>query len=319
MIFMKPSKNEPGTITGRKNAEQTAKEAREYAESIVETVREPLLVLDADLRIVSANKSFYRNFKVTPKKTLGRLIYDLGNRQWNIPALRKLLENILPNNTSFENYEVEHDFPLIGRRIMLLNARRIPPPPTKPRIMLLAIEDITERKRLENELLLEEESKFRAIFNNAADGILLADMKSKKFLMGNNAICHMLGYSKKEIKILGVMDIHLKKDIPYVIDQFERQLKGEFTLSHDLPVKRKDCSVFYADVNSTAVNINKKAYLMGFFHDTTERKKVEDELKKSKEALQSKIDDLEKLLRLTVGRELKMVELKKTIKDIEND
>ncbi|MBN2330942.1 MAG: PAS domain S-box protein [Candidatus Aenigmarchaeota archaeon] len=316
---MKLSKNEPGTITGRGNTEQMAKEAREYSESIVETVREPLVVLDADLRIISANKSFYRNFKVSPKETLGRLIYDLGNRQWNIPALRKLLEKILPNNTSFENYEVEHVFPHIGRRIMLLNARRIPPPPAKSRIMLLAIEDITERERLKKELLLEEEEKFKSVFDNAADGILLADTKSKKFIMGNNAICHMLGYSREEIKTLGVMDIHPKKDIPYVIDQFGRQLKGEFQLSQDLPLKRKDGSVFYADVNATTIDINKKTYLMGFFHDTTERRKAENKLKKSKEVLQTKADELENFIRLTVGRELKMVELKKAIKDMEND
>jgi two-component system CheB/CheR fusion protein len=120
-----------------------------YAESIVNTVREPLIVLDGKLRVVLANKSFYNIFKVAPKESVGQLIYDLGNRQWNIPKLRKLLEEILPNNTAFDNYEVEHDFPNIGRRIMLLNARRMPRLPAKPRIMLLAIEDITERKKID--------------------------------------------------------------------------------------------------------------------------------------------------------------------------
>ena len=96
-----------------------------YYEDIVETIREPLLVLDSDLMVLSANRCFYDTFKVTPKKAIGRLIYDLGNRQWDIPQLRTLLEEILPKEKKFNNYEVEHVFPNIGHKIMLLNARRI--------------------------------------------------------------------------------------------------------------------------------------------------------------------------------------------------
>ena len=127
-------------------AQLAAQEARQYAESIVETVREPLLVLDADLRVSSVNASFYRTFQVTPEKTQGQLIYDLGNRQWDIPALRELLEQIIPQNTTFEDYEVEHDFATIGQKTMLLNARRIYREVNKTQMILLAIEDITERK-----------------------------------------------------------------------------------------------------------------------------------------------------------------------------
>jgi two-component system cell cycle sensor histidine kinase PleC len=127
-------------------------EAREYAESMINTVREPLLVLDQDLRVVTASRSFYGVFKVKPEQTVGQLIYDLGNKQWNIPKLRELLETILPQKTTFDNYEVEHDFATIGRRIMLLNARQIQRASGKERIILLAIEDITERREIENGL-----------------------------------------------------------------------------------------------------------------------------------------------------------------------
>jgi transcriptional regulator with PAS, ATPase and Fis domain len=99
--------------------------SREYAESINNTVREPLIILDNDLRVVTASRSLYEFFKVNLKETVGQLIYDLGNKQWNIPKLRELLETILPQKTTFDNYEVEHDFPIIGKRIMLLNARQI--------------------------------------------------------------------------------------------------------------------------------------------------------------------------------------------------
>lgn len=127
-------------------------EAYEYSESIINTVREPLIVLNQDLRVVTASRSFYEVFQVNPKETVGELIYDLGNKQWDIPQLRELLETILPEKTTFDHYEVEHDFATIGRRIMLLNARQIHRVLGKERIILLAIEDVTERRDAENGL-----------------------------------------------------------------------------------------------------------------------------------------------------------------------
>ena len=137
-----------------------ADEASEFAESVINTVREPLIALDKDLRVVSVSRSFYDFFKVKPEDTVGQLIYDLGNKQWDIPKLRELLEEILPQKTSFDNYEVEHDFATIGKRIMLLNARQIQQRSGKKSILLLAIEDITERKDAEKKikaLLAEKE------------------------------------------------------------------------------------------------------------------------------------------------------------------
>jgi PAS domain-containing protein len=112
-------------MTARKRAERAVQEARDYAESIVETVREPLVVLDTNLKVISVNRAFYQTFKVTPEDTEGKLIYDLGNHQWDISKLRILLEEILPRNNQFQNFEVDHEFPTIGRKIMLLNARQI--------------------------------------------------------------------------------------------------------------------------------------------------------------------------------------------------
>ena len=139
-------------IDQRKKTERVAQDARNYAESIINTVREPLISLDKDLRVVTVSRSFYEFFKVKPEETVGQLIYDLGNKQWNIPKLRELLETILPQKTTFDNYEVEHDFATIGRRIMLLNARQIERVLGKERIILLAIEDITERREIEKGL-----------------------------------------------------------------------------------------------------------------------------------------------------------------------
>ncbi|MBC7946348.1 MAG: GHKL domain-containing protein [Chitinophagaceae bacterium] len=127
-------------------------EALAFAESVINTVREPLISLDQDLRVVTANHSFYETFKVTPETTIGQFIYDLGDRQWDIPKLRVLFEDILPNDTVFNDYEVEHEFQGIGRKTILLNARQIFRENIGSHIILLAMEDITERKLAEKKL-----------------------------------------------------------------------------------------------------------------------------------------------------------------------
>jgi diguanylate cyclase (GGDEF)-like protein/putative nucleotidyltransferase with HDIG domain/PAS domain S-box-containing protein len=137
------------SVVENKRARRVVQEALEYADNIVATVREPLLVLGADLKVVSANRSFYRTFKVTPEETDGKFLYNLGNRQWDIPKLRELLERILPEKTTFNDFKVEHDFENIGRRIMYLNARRIYREFNQTELILLAIEDVTERVRAE--------------------------------------------------------------------------------------------------------------------------------------------------------------------------
>lgn len=140
-------------------------DGRALAQAIVDTVREPLLVLDKDLRVVTASRSFYLTFRVNRQETQGRLLYALGDGQWDIPGLRALLEKIVPEHAVLEGYEVDHEFPEIGRRIMLLNARKVFYQGDTHTTLLLAIEDVTERRAAEREvqqllhqkeLLLEE-------------------------------------------------------------------------------------------------------------------------------------------------------------------
>jgi two-component system CheB/CheR fusion protein len=118
----------------------------DYYEPIIDTVREPLVILDAGLRVTSANRSFYRTFQVNREETEGKYIFDLGGRQWDIPKLRELLEEIIPTNVSLDDYKVEHDFQSIGRKSMLLNARQIERKAGAAPLILLAIEDVTERR-----------------------------------------------------------------------------------------------------------------------------------------------------------------------------
>ncbi|MEI6259781.1 MAG: CHASE domain-containing protein, partial [Deltaproteobacteria bacterium] len=183
-------------ISKRKQVEMEIQAALEYAENIVETVREPLLVLSAALKILTANHSFYDTFKVTPEATIGNFIFALGNRQWDIPRLRVLLEEILPHETTFNGYEVEHDFPNIGRKIILLNARQIFRKNIGSHIILLAMEDITKRKLVEAELhetnLQLEVATVNANMANAAKSEFLANM-SHEIRTPMNGVIGMTG------------------------------------------------------------------------------------------------------------------------------
>ncbi|MGO9256960.1 MAG: chemotaxis protein CheB [Bryobacteraceae bacterium] len=129
-----------------------AKRGLDFAEAIVETVREPLVILNHNFQVLKANKTFYETFQSSREQTEGRLIYDLGNGQWNIPTLRELLENILPAHSTFRDFEVTHEFEHVGKKVMLLNASEIFDPNAQARTILLAIEDATDRKRAEEAL-----------------------------------------------------------------------------------------------------------------------------------------------------------------------
>jgi transcriptional regulator with GAF, ATPase, and Fis domain len=173
-------------------------------ENVLGSVREPLLLLDSDLKVLRANLSFYRIFKVNPKETEGSIIYDLGNRQWDIPKLRELLEDILPRNSSFHDFEVEHHFESIGRKVMYLNARRIYEESKQTQMILLAIEDVTERvfyKRHLEELVEERTAEIRIAREEAekgrqiAEAALLETKKLKDQLEAERA------YLQEEIKL----------------------------------------------------------------------------------------------------------------------
>ncbi|MDD5236819.1 MAG: PAS domain-containing protein [Candidatus Omnitrophica bacterium] len=162
-----------------KKKEQGIEDALEYAKHIINAVHIPLIILDESLKVVLISQSFCQVFKVRPEDTEGRFIYELGNRQWDIPKLRELLEDILPKTTSFDNFEVTHDFPDIGKRIMLVNARRIYLETNRTKLILLAIEDITEPKNILDALYEKIKQLEQSLKMEEGKGHMIVELKRK--------------------------------------------------------------------------------------------------------------------------------------------
>src|SRR6476619_7569320 len=183
-------------VTERRRSEANLKAIETYAQNIVNTVREPLLILDTTLRVRSANRAFYQTFHVTSEETENRLIYELGNGQWDIPALRTLLEDVVPKSSVFNDFELAHTFPVIGRRVMLLNARKLQAG-HHGELLVLAMEDVTARKRAEEELL-KAGALQSAIFNSANFSSIATDERGVIQIFNVGAE-RMLGYTAAEV------------------------------------------------------------------------------------------------------------------------
>lgn len=263
-----------GVVQRQKAHIDELRQSLKYFKDIIDTVREPFIVLDSDLRVVNANPAFYRTFKVSKKDTEKKLIYHLGNNQWQIPELRKLLESILSKHTTFKGFEVTHDFPEIGQKIMLLNARRI----DHVDLVLLAIEDITERKRL-TEKLHNNERQFRTLIEKSADAIALVN-PSGKVIYASPSTKNVLGYTQKELQSFkNPFDVVPPDDKKVVTKLFEELLKNpESTATAEYRIKHKNGKHIW--IESIMTNLlhdpNVNAVVLNY-RDITQRKELQSQ------------------------------------------
>ncbi|MGA2678681.1 MAG: PAS domain S-box protein [Sedimentisphaerales bacterium] len=260
---------------------KSADEASEFAENVINTVREPLIALDQDLRVVKVSRSFYEFFKVKPEETVGQLIYDLGNKQWNIPRLRELLETILPQKSTFDNYEVEHDFTTIGKRIMRLNARQIQRAPGKERIILLAIDDITEHKKAQQ--AIEDAREYAENIVETIQEPLIVLGNDLKVISANSAFYQTFKVNHKETEGRFIYDLGNRQwNIPELRHFLEEVLPknsafNNYEIDHDFETIGPKTMLF------NARRLDSVQMILITIYDITERVRAEEKLQKNEE------------------------------------
>jgi PAS domain S-box-containing protein len=269
--------------------ETAAEEARMYAEAIIDTVREPLVVLDENLKVLSASRSFYDTFMTTPRETVGHFLYNLGNGQWNIPQLRVLLEDIF-RNTKLDNYEVDHTFSTIGRRFMLLNARRIYTENAGTKMVLLAIEDVTDLKQTD-EALKTSETRYRRLFETAQDGILILNAETGQIDDVNPFLMRMLGYDYDEFVGKKLWEIGAFQDTETSKAAFEQLQREGYVRYEDQPLRTKDGREMAVEFVSNVYAVNHQQVIQCNIRDITDRRRMEDKLRKVHDELEQRVKD----------------------------
>jgi PAS domain S-box-containing protein len=245
-----------------------------YAENIIATLREPFVVLDKSLRVRMANAAFYRDFHVSKEETQGRFVYDLGNGQWDIPQLRTLLPQVLSNSHPVEDFEVEHAFPVIGQRNMLLNARRFPPESNDPDLVLLAIEDITDRRQAVA-ATKHSEVRYRRLFQAAKDGILILDADTGKVIDANPFMTDLLGYSHDEFLGKELWEIGLFRDIKESQAVYRDLREKGYVRYEDLPLESRSGHKVEVEFVSNVYAENQHQLVQCNIRDITERSRLQ--------------------------------------------
>jgi signal transduction histidine kinase/DNA-binding response OmpR family regulator len=255
-----------------------------YAQDIVDTVREPLLMLDTNLRVQSANRAFYETFQVSPSETEDQLIYELGNGQWDIPGLRTLLEDVIPTSSVFNDFELEHTFPIIGRRVMLLNGRKLRAG-SHSAIIVLAMEDVTERRRSEADLRAIE-TYAQDIVDTVREPLLILDT-TLRVQSGNRAFYHTFRVSPDETENRLIYELgNGQWDIPSLRNLLEdivpkSSVFNDFELVHDFPELGRRVML----LNARKLQAGHHGELVVLaMEDVTERRRAEEEAVAAKEA-----------------------------------
>src|ERR1051326_1466493 len=253
------------------------REAVDYSQAIVQTIDEPLILLNTDMRAMTANRAFYKNFKTRNDEVEGLNFFEISNYQWDIPELRKKLSEVFSTDKNFDQFELQHVFPLLGERILRLNATRINKSDPKKNLLLLVLEDITQRKKSEWQLK-ESEERFRLLVQNASDIITILSAEGVIFYE-SESVEQILGYVPKDRigrnifkeRIVHPDDVSIKENaFRKAISTANEKVKAEFRLKH------KDGS--YRDIEAVYVNMLADPRIGGIvanYHDVTEQRKLE--------------------------------------------
>ena len=267
-------------ITESKMTELSLQPENEYLRSIVNTVREALLVLNTNFKIIFANLSFYKLFRTNPLEIEGLPIYDIENGQWNIPALKTRMLTFLEDNTEFNDLEIETDFNKIGRRVLLVNSRTMDTFNGNEKMILLAIEDVTESKKSAMELKASE-AKYSALVEKGNDGIIIIQGEVLRFT--NSKFLELTGYQNEEIINSALLD-HVPIDFRrMLLKRYTKALRDERSIKRNYEVDfiKKDGSAFPAEVSLSFIYYENNPAVMIAIRDIAERKKAQMELKES--------------------------------------
>ncbi len=268
-----------------KRSLRAAEEARDFAEGMVETVREPLLVLDGDLRIQRATSAFYEMFHVARGETEGRLLYDIGNGQWNIPRLRELLGAALFGDDSFHDFEAEHDFPHVGRRTMRLNGRRITREGEDRRIVLLAVEDVTQRRE-------EAEIRYHRLFETAKDGMLVLDGETEKVTDVNPFFLEWTGHPREKFIGLQLPDLAPFSGAIGASGIVSETRSQEIVRYNDVPLSRVDGERIDAELVANRYLVGGRPVVQINARDVTLRNKAVRSLRESEQRFRLFVDSV---------------------------
>jgi len=268
-------------LTERRQQERLVQDTLDYANNIIATLREPFLVLSKDLRVKTANRQFYKTFQISPEETENQFVYDLGNRQWDIPALRTLLGEVLSNNHPIHDYAVEHDFQSIGRKIMQLNARCIHQPGNHSELILLSIEDITERRHA-------EEAKFflASIVESSEDSVVTVNFDGT-ITSWNKGAERLYGYPAGEAIGKPLMMLTFSKDLKDLLSNIDKIKHGEKVEIFDTIRLNKDGREVNLEVMMSPVK-DASGQIIGvstIARDITERVRLERQTQEQAEAL----------------------------------